>query len=74
MIMNRRKLTLDRTTLRQLQSNDLANVQGGGDSIIATINRPTRFCPPPSLPDPTIVETGTSVINPSGGSIIRQQG
>lgn len=73
--MNQRKLRLDRTTLRQLQSNDLAHVQGGGDTLIVSINTPTRFCPAPSLPDPTIVEsTGTSVINPSGGSIIRQRG
>jgi hypothetical protein len=68
--MNKRKLTLDRTTLRQLQSNDLANV-AGGDGSIAIINAPTRFCPAPSLPDHTIVQTigtsGTSVINPSGG-------
>jgi hypothetical protein len=73
--MNKRKLTLDRTTLRQLQSNDLAQVQGGADTIVVTINAPTRFCPAPSLPDPTIVQTigtsGTSVINPSGGSIVR---
>ena len=73
--MNTRKLKLDRTTLRQLQSDDLAEVAGGGDTLIATINAPTRFCPAPSLPDPTIVQTigtsGTSVINPSGGSIVR---
>jgi hypothetical protein len=69
--MNKRKLQLDRTTLRQLQSEDLAEVAGGGDTIIQTINAPTRFCPRPSLPDTTIVQTigtsGTSVINPSGG-------
>jgi hypothetical protein len=73
--MDKRKLSLHRTTLRQLQSNDLESVHGGGDTIIVTINVPTRFCPAPSLPDHTIVESsGTSVINPSGGSIVKQHG
>jgi hypothetical protein len=73
--MNHKKLTLNRTTLRQLQSDDLTNVAGGGAGPVIVIQQTRYTCPGPSLPDPTIYQTigtsGTSVINPSGGIVIR---
>jgi len=83
--MNKRKLTLHRTTLRQIGNHELEQVQGGGDTDTGwtTTLAPSRICPPPSmytgcpacapgLPDPSVViNPGPIVLNPSGGSVIK---
>ena len=54
-----------------------ALVAGGGNGPVIVIQQTRYTCPGPSLPDPTIYQTigtsGTSVINPSGGIVIKGQ-
>jgi len=69
----KKKLTLQRETIRHLPDDYLARIQGGGTGVsiiarttVCPIAVPTHGCTGAGCVE-TIGTSGTSVINPSGG-------